>query len=47
MSEFLQNYGFFIVIAIVMVFCHTAHGSHGRKDQEPSQRAPGGGERRH
>jgi hypothetical protein len=44
MSEFLQNYGFFILIAIVMVFCHMAHGSHGRKDQDPGQRGPGGGE---
>ena len=43
MSEFLQNYGFFILIAIVMVFCHMAHGS-GRKDQDPGQRGPGGGE---
>ena len=47
MSEFLQNYGFFILIAIVMVICHTAHGSHVRKDQDPSPRGPGGGGHHH
>ena len=47
MSEFLQNYGFFILIAIVMVICHTAHGSHVRKDQDPGSRGPGGGGHHH
>jgi hypothetical protein len=47
MSEFVQNYGFFILIAIVMVFCHMAHGSHGGKDQDPSQRESGGGKHHH
>ncbi len=47
MSEFLQNYGFFILIAIVMVFCHMAHGTHGHKDQDSSKREPGGGEHPH
>jgi hypothetical protein len=42
MSEFLQNYSFFILIAILMVVCHTAHGRHGRRDRQPSTRQPGG-----
>jgi hypothetical protein len=30
MSEFLQNYGFFIVIAALMLLCHLLHfGGHG------------------
>lgn len=29
MSEFLGNYGFFIVIALFMVICHLGHGGHG------------------
>ena len=47
MSEFLQNYGLFLLIAILMVFCHTAHGSRGRKDQHPGRREPGGGGHEH
>jgi len=41
MSEFLQNYGFFILIAIVMVFCHMGHGSHGQKGQDSSKAGAG------
>ena len=41
MGEFLQNYGFFILIALLMVFCHTAHGRHGGRDQDPGKREPG------
>jgi len=29
MSEFLGNYGFFILIALVMVICHLGHGGYG------------------
>ena len=29
MSEFLGNYGFFILIALFMVVCHLGHGFHG------------------
>ena len=47
MSEFLQNYGFFILIAIVMVICHTAHGSHVRKDHDSGPRGPSGGGHHH
>jgi hypothetical protein len=43
MGEFLQNYGLFILVALVMVFCHMGHGSHGRKDRDPGQRGPGVG----
>ena len=39
MSEFLQNYGLFLLIAILMVFCHMAHRSHGRKDQDLDRRS--------
>ena len=28
MSEFLGNYGFFILIALVMLVCHLGHGGH-------------------
>ena len=28
MSEFLQNYGFFILVAILMLMCHMGHGGH-------------------
>ncbi len=29
MGEFLQNYGFFILIAGLMLVCHLGHGGHG------------------
>ena len=29
MSEFLGSYGFFILIALLMVVCHLGHGGHG------------------
>ena len=35
MSEFLGNYGFFILITLAMLVCHLGHGGHdrhGRKD---------------
>lgn len=34
MSEFLGNYGFFILIALLMVICHLGHGGHGRREDE-------------
>ncbi len=41
MSEFFGNYGFFILIALLMVGCHLGHGGHGvhgrRSDDEPGQ----------
>lgn len=49
MSEFLGNYGFFILIAIFMVICHLGHAGHGghgrRRDDEPGKggSSPGSG----
>jgi hypothetical protein len=34
MGEFLQNYGFFILVAILMLVCHMGHGGHGRREDE-------------
>jgi hypothetical protein len=51
MSEFLGNYGFFILIALVMVICHLGHGRHGGHDGQGRREdergkgdsSPGGG----
>jgi hypothetical protein len=46
MGEFFQNYGFFILVALLMLVCHMGHGGHGRKhddsrkDDDSSQRTP-------
>ncbi len=37
MGEFLQNYGFFILVAILMLACHMGHGRHGRREDENSE----------
>ncbi len=29
MGEFLQDYGFFILVAAFMLLCHLGHGGHG------------------
>ncbi len=42
MTEFLQNYGFFILVAIVMLFCHMGHGGHGHKGRDESDKGSGG-----
>jgi hypothetical protein len=43
MSEFLQNYGFFIAIAALMLLCHLVHfGGHGGGDDDDKQRPSGG-----
>ena len=39
MGEFLSNYGFFILIALLMVGCHLlhghgGHGGHGGREEE-------------
>lgn len=50
MGEFLSNYGFFILIALLMVGCHLlhghgGHGSHGEREEEDSEaRRKGGGQ---
>ncbi len=41
MAEFLSNYGFFILIAVLMVGCHLlhghgGHGGHGGREEEES-----------
>jgi len=50
MSEFLQNYGFFILVAVLMVLCHLGHGGHGRgrdDDREKKDTRPGSGGHQH
>lgn len=38
MSEFLQSYGFFLLIAILMLACHMGHGRHGESDDKNQRR---------
>ena len=45
MGEFLQNYGFFILIAILMLACHMGHGRHGGDDG--GNQRPSGGRHQH
>jgi hypothetical protein len=51
MSEFLGNYGFFMLVLLFMVVCHLGHMGHGghrrRGDDEPEKAGspPGGGHR--
>jgi hypothetical protein len=42
MSEFLGNYGFFILIALLMLVCHLGHGGHGerRKGESDDNKPP-------
>jgi len=42
MSEFLQNYGFFILVSVLMLICHLGHGRHGRGDDR-AKRSGGAG----
>ena len=41
MTEFLQNYGFFILVAILMLVCHMGHGGHGHKGRDQSDKGSG------
>jgi hypothetical protein len=45
MDDFLGNYGFFILIALLMVICHLGHGSHGghrrRNEERDGASSPG------
>jgi hypothetical protein len=34
MTEFLRDYGFFFLVAILMLCCHVSHGGHGRREPE-------------
>ena len=49
MSEFLGNYGFFILIALMMFVCHLGHGGHGghgrRRDGGVDKDTQSGGHR--
>ncbi len=50
MSEFLGTYGFFILIAVLMLGCHLLHfGGHGRHggDGERDKPPDGSGGHRH
>lgn len=42
MSEFLGNYGFFILIALFMMICHLGHGGHGGHGRRHEERGKGG-----
>ena len=47
MSEFLGKYGFFILIALLMLGCHLGHGGHGghrggEKDEQDKGPKTGG-----
>lgn len=43
MSEFLRDYGFFILVGILMVACHLGHGGHGRHGERDDKGSGGGG----
>ncbi|HSC71614.1 MAG TPA: DUF2933 domain-containing protein [Candidatus Methylomirabilis sp.] len=45
MSEFLQDYGFFIVIGILMLACHLWHGGHGGHGKRGDDKGSGSGHR--
>ena len=47
MSEFIQNYGFFILIAALMLVCHLGHGSHGGRGKDDGDKGPGDGGHQH
>ena len=47
MSDFFGNYGFFILIALLMLGCHLGHGGHGghrggEKDEQDKGPKTGG-----
>ena len=43
MREFFQDYGFFILVAVLMLFCHLGHGGHGGRGRDEDGKGPGGG----
>ena len=47
MGEFLRDYGFFILVAVLMLSCHLGHGGHGRKDRDDGDAGSGGGGHKH
>jgi hypothetical protein len=42
MSEFLGSYGFFILIALLMVVCHLGHGRRGKGESNEDERSERG-----
>jgi len=48
-SEFLQSYGFFILIVVLMLVCHLGHGAHGgdEKKDDGTRKGPTGGGHQH
>lgn len=47
MSELLQNYGFFMLVAILMVVCHLGHGRHGGHGRDGDDKGQSGGGQQH
>ncbi len=47
MIDFLQRYGFFILIAALMLLCHLGHGRHGGHGDEDQDTRPGGDRHQH
>ena len=47
MSEFLGNYGFFILITLMMLVCHLGHGRHGRRKDDSKDTDVQSGNHRH
>jgi hypothetical protein len=45
MTEILRDYGFFILVAILMLCCHMSHGGHRRRgpDGRSDEKADGNG----
>jgi hypothetical protein len=43
MSAFLLDYGFFILVGILMLACHLVHGGHGRHGGRDDDKGAGGG----
>ena len=49
MSEFFGNYGFFILVALLMLTCHLGHGRHGGhgRNKDHADGTSGESERHH
>jgi hypothetical protein len=47
MGEFFRDYGFFFLVAVLMLFCHMGHGGRGRKGRDDRDTGSGAGGHRH
>lgn len=47
MSEFLQSYWFFILVAVLMLACHLGHGGHGGRRRGDGDKEQGDDAHRH